>query len=103
MVGIGAIIRSDSVRFELEKQLRGGPLLAHGATRVAAVAGKLKRIPCVFTILAAVLLVLANPAIARRMFAFSSLFMHAVFSCSRRFPYRFSDSMNFQGFAAPQI
>ena len=82
------------VRYEFEEQLRGGPLLAHGATGVATVARKLNRPSCIFTILAAVLLVLSNQTIARWMFTFLQLFLHEKVSPNLRFPFRFSGSLN---------
>jgi len=57
--------------------LRGRPLLAHGATCVATVAGKLDGVFCIFTILATVFCALSNPAIACWVFTFHCLFAHA--------------------------
>lgn len=59
-----------------ELQLRGRPLLAHGTTGVATVAGKLNRPFRIFTVLATVSPALANPTITRRMFTFPGLVMH---------------------------
>jgi hypothetical protein len=56
--------------------LGGGPLLAHGATGVSTVAGKLNRLSCIFAILAAVPFVLSNQTITRWMFAFLQFFLH---------------------------
>jgi hypothetical protein len=82
------------VRYEFEEQLRGWPLLAHGATGVATVARKLNGRSCIFTVLAAVLLVLSNQTIARWMFTFLQLFLHEKVSPNVRFPFRFSGSLN---------
>jgi hypothetical protein len=74
--------------------LGGGPLLAHGATGVSTVAGKLNRLSCIFAILAAVPFVLSNQTITRWMFAFLQFFLHEKASPTRRFPFRFSGSLN---------
>ena len=65
-----------------ELQLRGGPLLAHGTTGVATVAGKLNRPFRIFTIWATVPRALANPTITRRMITFPGLVMHVNPSCA---------------------
>jgi hypothetical protein len=80
--------------FEFEEQLRGGPLLAHGATGVATVARKLNGRSCIFTVLAAVILVLSNQTIARWMFTFLQLLLHDKVTPKLRFPFRFSGPLN---------
>ena len=71
------------VQYKLDDQLRGGPLLTHGAAGVATVAGKFDGLSSIFTILATVFRVLGNPAIARRMLTFLRLFTHAKVSINR--------------------
>ena len=68
---------------KLHDQLRGGPLLTHGAAGVTTVTGKFDGFFSIFTILATVFRALGNPAIARRMFTFLRLFMHAKASLNR--------------------
>ena len=70
-------------QYKLHDQLRGSPLLTYGAAGVATVTGKFDGFFSIFTILATVFRALGNPAIARRMFTFLRLFMHAKASINR--------------------